>query len=205
MAKSALARAVTLCRRFASLSCADSVFRRHSAAATFSSPAAAASSTDSSEKASASEPPEIRQLRLQIHQYQGVIDQATSDQKRLQSQINVYQSRTAMSPGIEEQYKLLTRDNDNAQAFYKDLLAKKSSAEVGSSMENQQEGEQMNIIASASLPESPSFPNRPLLAAGGLAAGLGLGLLLAIRVEHGRHLSRSASSGQAPEDDVAFD
>jgi polysaccharide chain length determinant protein (PEP-CTERM system associated) len=144
---------------------------------------AAASSTDSSEKASASEPPEIRQLRLQIHQYQGVIDQATSDQKRLQSQINVYQSRTAMSPGIEEQYKLLTRDNDNAQAFYKDLLAKKSSAEVGSSMENQQEGEQMNIIASASLPESPSFPNRPLLAAGGLAAGLGLGLLLAIFLE----------------------
>jgi uncharacterized protein involved in exopolysaccharide biosynthesis len=144
---------------------------------------AAASSTDSSEKASASEPPEIRQLRLQIHQYQGVIDQATADQKRLQSQINVYQSRTAMSPGIEEQYKLLTRDNDNAQAFYKDLLAKKSSAEVGSSMENQQEGEQMNIIASASLPESPSFPNRPLLAAGGLAAGLGLGLLLAIFLE----------------------
>ncbi len=120
---------------------------------------------------------------MQIHQYQSVIEQATADQKRLQSQINVYQSRTAMSPGIEEQYKLLTRDNDNAQAFYKDLLAKKSSAEVGSSMENQQEGEQMNIIASAGLPESPSFPNRPLLAAGGLAGGLGIGLLLAIFLE----------------------
>ena len=40
---------------------------------------------DNTEKASASEPPEIRQLRLQIHQYQGVIDQATLDQKRLQS------------------------------------------------------------------------------------------------------------------------
>ena len=82
--------------------------------------AAANTATDSSEKASASEPPEIRQLRLQIHQYQGVIEQATIDQKRLQSQIGVYQSRTAMSPGVEEQYKLLTRDNDNAQAFYKD-------------------------------------------------------------------------------------
>ena len=47
--------------------------------------AAAASATDSSEKASASEPPEIRQLRLQIHQYQKVIEQATVDQKKLQS------------------------------------------------------------------------------------------------------------------------
>src|SRR6202790_313687 len=77
--------------------------------------AAANTATDSNEKASATEPPEIRQLRLQIHQYQGVIEQSTLDQKRLQSQMGVYQGRTAMSPGIEEQYKLLTRDNDNAQ------------------------------------------------------------------------------------------
>ena len=145
--------------------------------------AAAASATDSSEKASASEPPEIRQLRLQIHQYQSVIEQATLDQKRLQSQIGVYQSRTAMSPNVEEQYKLLTRDNDNAQAFYKDLLAKKSSAGLGTSMENQQEGEQMHILVAAGLPDSPSFPNRPLFAAAGLGAGLALGVVIAIFLE----------------------
>jgi uncharacterized protein involved in exopolysaccharide biosynthesis len=145
--------------------------------------AAASTATDSNEKASASEPPEIRQLRLQIHQYQGVIEQATSDQKRLQSQIGLYQSKTASSPNIEEQYKLLTRDNDNAQAFYKELLAKKSSADLGSSMESQQQGEQMHILAAAGLPDSPSFPNRPLFAAGGMGAGFALGLLLAIWLE----------------------
>jgi uncharacterized protein involved in exopolysaccharide biosynthesis len=145
--------------------------------------AASASTTDSGDKASASEPPEIRQLRLQIHQYQSVIEQAAADQKRLRNQIGVYESRTAMSPGIEEQYKLLTRDNDNATSFYQNLLAKRSSAELGTSMENQQEGEQMHIAAAAGLPESPSFPNRPLLAAGGLGAGLGLGLVIAICLE----------------------
>jgi len=145
--------------------------------------AAANTATDSNEKASATEPPEIRQLRLQIHQYQGVIEQATSDQKRLQSQIGVYQSRTAMSPGIEEQYKVLTRDNDNAQNFYKELLTKKSSADLGSSLENNQQGEQMHILVAAGLPDSPSFPFRPLFAAGGLGAGLALGLLIAIWLE----------------------
>src|ERR1700687_546475 len=145
--------------------------------------AAAATATDSSDKASAAEPPEIRQLRLQIHQYQSVIEQATVDQKRLQNQIGVYQSRTNMSPGIEEQYKLLTRDNDNAQAFYKDLLTKKSSAELGTSMENQQQGEQMHILVGAGLPESPSFPNRSLFAAGGLGAGLAFGFIIAIFLE----------------------
>jgi uncharacterized protein involved in exopolysaccharide biosynthesis len=144
--------------------------------------AASASATDSSDKASASEPPEIRQLRLQIHQYQSVIEQAALDQKRLQSGINLYQSHMAMSPNVEEQYKLLTRDNDNALAFYKDLLAKKNFAGVGTSMENAAEGEQMHG-GTASLPDSPSFPNRPIFAAGGLGVGLALGLLIAIWLE----------------------
>lgn len=142
-----------------------------------STPAAA------SEKASANEPPEIRQFRLQIHQYQAVIDQSTSDEKKLQASINLYQSRTAMSPTIEEQYKQLTRDYDNAQTFYRDLLAKKSSADLGQNMESQQEGEQMTILANAGLPESPSFPVRPVFAGAGLGAGLGLGLIIAVWLE----------------------
>jgi len=144
---------------------------------------AAATATPDTDKASASEPAEIRQLRLQIHQYQGVIDQATQDQKRLQAQINVYQSRAALSPNVEEQYKLLTRNNDNAQSLYKDLLDKKSKAALGTSMETQQEGEQMHVIAQAGLPESPSFPNRPIFAAGGLGVGFALGLLIALWLE----------------------
>jgi uncharacterized protein involved in exopolysaccharide biosynthesis len=145
--------------------------------------AAAASATDNGDKASAAEPPEIRQLRLQIHQYQNVIQQETLDQKRLQSTINRYGGYAAMSPGVEEQYKLLTRDNDNAQQFYKDLLNKKSLAGLGTNMENKQQGEQMQIQGPASLPESPSFPNRPFFAAGGLGAGLAFGFIIAIFLE----------------------
>jgi len=133
--------------------------------------------------ASGDETPEIKQLRLQIHQYQEVITQSAQDQKRLQAQINVYQARTAMSPAIEEQYRELTRDYDNAQNFYRDLLAKKSSADVANNMENEQEGEQMVILTPAGLPTDPSFPVRPILAAGGLGAGLGLGILIAIWLE----------------------
>jgi polysaccharide chain length determinant protein (PEP-CTERM system associated) len=138
---------------------------------------------DASEKANANEPPEIRQFRLQIHQYQSVIEQSTADQKKLQASINVYHNRTEMSPGIEEKYKELTRDYDNAQAFYRDLLAKKSTADLGTNMESQQQGEQMQILSNAGLPESPSFPVRPLFAAAGLAAGLGLGLIIAVWLE----------------------
>jgi protein tyrosine kinase modulator len=159
--------------------------------------AASTSATDGSDKASASEPPEIRQLRLQIHQYQSVIEQATVDQKKLQSSINVYQSRTAMSPGVEEQYKLLTRDNDNAQAIYKDLLGKKNLSSVATNMENQQEGEQMQILWPAGLSDSPSFPVRPLFAAAGLGVGLGLGLLIAVVLEFSDKSIRTAKDAAA--------
>jgi uncharacterized protein involved in exopolysaccharide biosynthesis len=85
-------------------------------------------------------------------------------------------THTAMSPSIEEQYKSLTRDNDNNEAFYKELLAKKNSAALSASMEVQQLGEQMHILVAAGLPEAPSFPDRPLFALWGLGAGLLLGI-----------------------------
>ena len=145
--------------------------------------ASATSSPAANDKENLAEPPEIRQLRLQIHQYEEVIAQATRDQKRLQDQIKVFQSRVALSPGVEEQYKQLTRDYDSAQKFYDDLLAKKSQAEMQTAMERDQQGEQMRLQIPASLPDSPSFPNRWLFAGGGLAGGLVLGLALALWLE----------------------
>jgi len=41
----------------------------------------------------------------------------------------------------------------------------------------------MQPLGPAGMPDSPSFPNRPLLAAGGLGAGLALGALIAIWLE----------------------
>jgi len=137
----------------------------------------------SNEKASAMEPPEIRQLRLQIHQYSDLITAGTRDQKRLQDEIGEYQGRVSLSPAIEEQYKELTRDYDNALKAYQDLLGKKSTADLTVRMNTQEQGERMFVLNQASLPEAPSSPNRWLFAGGGLAAGLGLGLGLAMWLE----------------------
>ncbi len=162
--------------------------------------AANSSASNTTDKANLAEPPELQQLRLQIHQYQDVIQQATADQKRLQQQIQLYQSRASMSPGIEEQYNLLTRDYANAQKFYQDLLTKKSSAELATSMESQQQGEQMTILNLASLPDSPSFPNRLLFAGAGLGAGLAVGLFIGIVLEFGDKSIRTEKDAAAAMD-----
>lgn len=145
--------------------------------------AATAQGTNSNDKSGANEPPEIQQLRLQIHQYDATIAQAAGEQKRLQEEIRKFQGRLALSPAVEEQYKQLTRDYETAQKFYNDLLAKKSESEMQTDMERRQQGEQMSLLNPANFPDAPSFPNRPLFAGGGLSAGLAIGLGIALWLE----------------------
>jgi len=134
-------------------------------------------------KANAAEPPEIQQLRSQVHQYEGVIAQATRSQQTLQQQIKLFQGRVALSPEVEEQYKGLTRDYETLQKVYDDDLAKKRQSEKQTAMELEQQGEQMRVLRAADLPDSPSFPNRWLFAGGGLGAGLALGFGIALWLE----------------------
>jgi polysaccharide chain length determinant protein (PEP-CTERM system associated) len=145
--------------------------------------AANAPVSNPSDTASLSEPPEIQQLRLQIHQYQQVITQATRDQQRLQEQIKLYQGRVALSPAVEEQYRKLTRDYDNAQKFYDDISKQEKESETQTAMEREQQGEQMQLQIPAGLPDAPTFPNRLVFAGGGMAAGLALGFGLALWLE----------------------
>jgi polysaccharide chain length determinant protein (PEP-CTERM system associated) len=135
------------------------------------------------DKASASEPPEIRQLRLQVHQSEEAITAYTREQKQLQDQINRYQSRINVSPEIEGKYKQLTRDYDVARKGYDDLLAKKGANDLTVNMNNQSEGEHLLILNPASTPDAPSFPNRLLFLAGGFGAGLALGCGIGLGLE----------------------
>lgn len=149
------------------------------------------------DKESGSDPPEIRQLRLQLHQYEDLINQATRDQKKLQGEISTYEGRVALSPAIEEQYKQLARNYDNTQKVYQDLLADKSKSDLALNMEQQQRGEQMRLLDPASPPDAPSFPNRWLFAGAGLGAGLALGVALALLLELSDNSIRTQADAEA--------
>jgi uncharacterized protein involved in exopolysaccharide biosynthesis len=98
------------------------------------------------------------------------------EQRDIQRQIGLYQSRVQVSPNVEEQYKVLTRDQESAKSFYNDLLKKRSESAMMGDMNHQAETAEFRILDRANLPEGPSFPNRLYFALGGLAAGLALAL-----------------------------
>jgi len=127
--------------------------------------------------------PQIQQWRAQIEQANLVIQAKTRDQARLQSQIGMYQSRLSLSPGVEQQFKELTRDYTTALAFYNDLLAKEAQSKMATNLERRQQGEQFRVMDPANLPQSPSFPNRSLFAAGGWGVGLAIGIGISLLLE----------------------
>jgi polysaccharide chain length determinant protein (PEP-CTERM system associated) len=120
--------------------------------------------------------PEIQQLRAQVHQYDSIIKEKTAQQRDVQRQIGMYQSRLQLSPNVEEQYKVLTRDYQSALDFYNDLLKKRSESAMVRDMNHQTENAEFRILDTANLPDSPSFPNPLYFLLGGLAAGLAIGL-----------------------------
>lgn len=136
-----------------------------------STPAGAASSPGDVQETA-----EIKQLRLQIHFNDVMIQQKTKEQDRLKQQVGSIQGRLSMSPAVEEQYKEVTRDHDTALKFYNELLVKKSDSEMATNLERAQKGTHFSIMDPADLPEKPSFPNRPAFAGGGLGIGLMLGV-----------------------------
>jgi capsular exopolysaccharide synthesis family protein len=141
---------------------------------------------DSTEKAKAAnipEPPQIQQLRAQAHAYEQAVETGIAEQQRVRDQIKQYQSRLQLSPGVEQEYKEITRDHETALLFYNDLLSKRDQSAMATNMEHRQEGERFRVLDPANLPEKPSFPNKRLFALGGLGIGLALGLALTGIVE----------------------
>jgi polysaccharide chain length determinant protein (PEP-CTERM system associated) len=129
----------------------------------------------------------IAQLNSQLEVNRLEIQNAVADQKQIESQIAVYQSRINTTPVREQQLADLLRNYELSKKNYDDLLSKKTQSELATSLERRQQGQQFRVIDSASLPMKPSSPAHVKISLGGLGAGLGLGVALVFLLETKNH------------------
>lgn len=89
----------------------------------------------------------------------------------------------ARGPAVAQQVAQLQSQADvirkNLGGISSSLLAARSQVKLA----EEQRGERLTLIEPPVTPDTPSSPNRPLLVAGGLAGGAGLGILLALLLE----------------------
>ena len=129
---------------------------------------------------------EARTLDAAIERLEGQIDakkvEAETYQKELaevERQIRSVQSKIDTAPSGQQQYGELLREHALAKMNFEELKRKQSISSVATELENRKQGETLDLLDSASLPMTPTEPNRLMIVGAGLAAGIVLGLTLA--------------------------
>ncbi len=127
-------------------------------------------------------------LRTQLTLANNEIESRKAEQTRVIANIHNYQARIETLPVREQEMAQLTRDYEISKANYKSLLDKKLSSAMATDMERRQKSERFTVLDSASVPEKPLKPNRPVFAGGGILAALFLSLALAFTLEQRKGL-----------------
>lgn len=94
----------------------------------------------------------------------------------MENQLKVLEQRVAMTPEVEQRYRVLTRDYQSALDRYRDVRGKLMEARMAESLETESKGERFTLIEPPRLPDVPVKPNRPALMFLGTVLGIGSGL-----------------------------
>jgi polysaccharide chain length determinant protein (PEP-CTERM system associated) len=110
-------------------------------------------------------------------------DSYRREQANLQQQIAAYQRRVEAAPQHERYLAEVEREYHVRESQLHDLLDKRLNTDLSGNLQKSESGISFALAEPASLPASPSSPQRSRLILMGLCAGLGLGLVAAFLLE----------------------
>jgi succinoglycan biosynthesis transport protein ExoP len=128
-------------------------------------------------------PTEITTYKTQLDFAQGEVARQQKLLDDTRASIAQLESRLNDVPSTEVGLSALDREYQTKKATYDELLEKKNKADLAAASANNAQGESIQVIDPASLPEKPVAPKRPLLMLAGLALGVLVGFLFAAAFE----------------------
>ena len=102
----------------------------------------------------------------------------TLELARLNTQVRDFQTRIGSTPMADQEFLSLSRDYESAKLEYQQMLAKQSDAKRGQEVERRNQGETLELLDDASLPNEPTEPKRGVIIGAGAALGFILGVFL---------------------------
>jgi succinoglycan biosynthesis transport protein ExoP len=122
-------------------------------------------------------------IQEQIAANNAAIHQLMTQRDEMMARASSALAGQARAPAIEEQAMQLENQAATLRTQYQGVSENLLKAQNSARMASEQRAERLTLVEPANLPDHPFSPNRPLLIAAGAAAGLGLGLLLALGME----------------------
>lgn len=116
------------------------------------------------------------------------IESATQEAQALRARRTEVRNRLATynaslrdTPGVEQTYRDLVRDHENATKKYNELRAKQMEARLALALEKDRKAERFSLIEPPQYPEKPAEPNRKKVLSmavfGSVGGGVGAGVL----------------------------
>jgi len=122
-------------------------------------------------------------VQEQIAANNAAIRQLMGQRDDTMARANAAVAGSSRAPAILEQAMQLENRATSLRNQYQQISENLLKAQNSARMATEQRAERLSLVEPANLPDRPFSPNRPLLIAAGAAAGLLLGLILALAIE----------------------
>ncbi|MBI3208520.1 MAG: hypothetical protein HYZ37_06420 [Candidatus Solibacter usitatus] len=122
----------------------------------------------------------IKRLESALEAKEIEIKEAKVEATRVDSQIRAAQKRIESTPLGEKEYMDLLRERDLVRQQVEELNKKQSNSRIATELETRQQGENLELLDPASLPQKPAQPDRVMIIGAGVAIGIAFGLFLSL-------------------------
>lgn len=122
---------------------------------------------------------QLSAFELQMAEIDGQLQFIISQRELFETELESLGERLGAVPVNRNILASMQRDMENTRLQYNDAVANLAEAETIQVIERTGAGEKLTLIENAQIPSAPTSPNRPVIAAAGMGAGvfLGLGLI----------------------------
>lgn len=132
-------------------------------------------------------------LQLQLDEIDGRVANLRSQQEQLRGELQKLNDASARATANAVTLDALERDYASIQGQYSAAQARQFEAETSERIERQSRGQRITILEQPAAASAPTKPNRVLIVAGGVGAGILVGLALVVLLDL---LNRSPRRGE---------
>jgi polysaccharide biosynthesis transport protein len=128
--------------------------------------------------------PAYSSLQSMRAEREAAVSALSARKSSLQSDMAQLAAKQTSEPGVAAEYQRINRDYEALKEQYDKLLVNRDQISLRGQVETQTDAVQFRVVKEPSFSSVPAAPNRPLLLAGVLIAGIGVGIGAAFSLGH---------------------